>query len=67
MLFLRFDCAPASLPDVFGAVAFRATLAALKFGLFQVIRNGPLGPSELACRLGTDERDTLILATKEGS
>ena len=61
LLFLRLNRAPAPLLDVFGAVAFRAALAALKLGVFEELREGPLAPADLAGRLGTDERGTLFL------
>ena len=66
LYFLRLNRAPAPLLDVFGAVAFRAALAALRLGLFEALREGPLKPSDLPQRLGTYERGTLILTAKEG-
>jgi hypothetical protein len=66
LLFLRLNRAPALLFDVFGAEGYRAASVALKLSLFEALREGPLGPSELACRLGINEQGGLILAAKEG-
>jgi ubiquinone/menaquinone biosynthesis C-methylase UbiE len=61
LIFLRLNQAPGPLLDLFGAVAFRTALAALRLGLFDVLSRGPMSAEEVAHQIKADERGTTVL------
>ncbi len=67
LLFFRLNRAPGPVLDIFGAVAFRAVLAAVNLGVFEGLRGGPLSAADLAGRIGADERGVVALLDALGS
>ena len=61
LIFLRLNQAPGPLLDLFGAVAFRTVLAALRLGLFEALSRGPMSAEEVARQIKADERGTTLL------
>lgn len=53
--------APAPLLDLVGAYLFRMAGTAVKLGVFELLREGPLSAEEAAPRLGVDERGLGLL------
>ncbi len=58
---LRFNLGPGPLLDLNGALAFRAVSVALRLGVFEALRDGPLTAAAAAGRLGADERGLTVL------
>ncbi|MGD8751088.1 MAG: methyltransferase [Anaerolineales bacterium] len=60
-LMLRLNQAPAPTLDMYGAVANRAVSTALKFGIFEVLRDGGLTRAQVADKLDANERGIGLL------
>lgn len=61
MILLNLNQGPAPVVDIFSAVAFRATLAGVRLGVFDALDDGPRSPADLARTLGLDERGVRVL------
>ena len=61
LLFFQLNQAPGPLLDLFGAVAFRIVLSAIRLGVFDTLTAGPISAGELARILDADERGITIL------
>lgn len=57
-LFLTLNLGPAPVLDIWAAVGFRMTLAAVRLGVFEALAGGPLEAEALAARLNTEPRAT---------
>jgi SAM-dependent methyltransferase len=61
LVFLDGNLGPGPIVDLFGPLATKGVLVALRLGLFEALVKEPLGPGELAGRLGADERGVRLL------
>lgn len=61
MLMLRINQAPAPILDMYGAIANRAVSMALRFGVFEALRNGGLTCAQVANKLDANERGIGLL------
>jgi hypothetical protein len=76
LVFLTANLGPGPMLDLVGALGFKATLTALRLGVFEALSGGPRPASALAAHLGTDTRGLALLlealrplgfvATKDG-
>ena len=57
-LFFSLNLGPAPILDIWGGVAFRVVVAAVRLGIFEALADAPLTARTLADRIGTDPDGT---------
>src|SRR5258706_16132489 len=60
-IFFTLNQGPAPMLDIFGAVAFRTVLAAVRLGVFDALSGGPLSAPQVASKIKVAQRGVVIL------
>lgn len=61
LILFRLNLGPAPALDLYAALAFRAAAVAVRLGVFEALRGGPLTAAQLARQIEADERGTTRL------
>ncbi|MFZ2097310.1 MAG: class I SAM-dependent methyltransferase [Anaerolineales bacterium] len=61
LLMLKLNQVPAPTLDMYGVIANRAISIALRLGIFEILREGPMTPGEVARRTKVSERGIALL------